>query len=89
MKIAEGGGGLQEAFEGPGGCLLRIGEFGGEGAKHFFFGPKLSAPSPGDDLWSKSAICLRGQTLRSDSFWEIGCDFSAVSIRLRLRCILR
>ena len=53
------------------------------------FLPHLSAPSPGDDLWSKSAICLRGQTIRSDSFWEIGCDFSAVTIRLRLRCILR
>ena len=50
---------------------------------------KLSAPSPGDDLRSKLAIRLRGQTLRSDSFWEIGCDFSAVKIRLRLRCILR
>ena len=49
----------------------------------------LSAPSPGDDLRSKSAIRLRGQTVRSDSFWEIGCDFSAVTIRLRLRCILR
>ena len=28
----------------------------------------LSAPSPGDDLRSKSAIPLRGQTVRSDSF---------------------
>ena len=35
----------------------------------------LSAPSPGDDLRSKSAIRLRGQTVRSESFWEIGCDF--------------
>ena len=50
---------------------------------------ELSAPSPGDDLRLKLAIRLRGQTVRSDSFWEIGCDFSAVSIRLRLRCILR
>ena len=50
---------------------------------------KLSAPSPGDDLRSKSAIRLRGQTVRSDSFWGIGCDFSAVTIKLRLRCILR
>ena len=49
----------------------------------------LSAPSPGDDLRSKSAIRLRGQTVRSESCWEIGCDFSAVTIRLRLRCILR
>ena len=49
----------------------------------------LSAPSPGDDLRSKSAIRLRGQIVRSDSFWGIGCDFSAVTIRLRLRCILR
>ena len=51
--------------------------------------PHLSAPSPGDDLRSKSAIRLRGQTVRSDSFWGIGCDFSAVTIRLRLRYILR
>ena len=29
------------------------------------------------------------KTVRSDSFWGIGCDFSAVLIRLRLRCILR
>ena len=50
---------------------------------------ELSAPSPGDDLRLKLAIRLRGQTLRSDSFWETGCDFSAVKIRLRLRCILR
>ena len=50
---------------------------------------ELSAPSPGDDLRSKSAIRLRGQIVRSDSFWEIGCDFAAVTIRLRLRCILR
>ena len=50
---------------------------------------ELSAPSPGDDLRSKSAIRLRGQTVRSDSFWEIGCDFSAVTMRLRLRCMLR
>ena len=49
----------------------------------------LSAPSPGDDLRPKSAIRLRGQTVRSDCFWEIGCDFSAVTIRMRLRCILR
>ena len=49
----------------------------------------LSAPSPGDDLRSKSAIRLRGQIVRSDSFWGLGCDFSAVTIRLRLRCILR
>ena len=49
----------------------------------------LSAPSPCDDLRLKLAIRLRGQTVRSDSFWEIGCDFSAVTIRLRLRCILR
>ena len=52
-------------------------------------GWELSAPSPGDDLRSKSAIRLRGQTVRSDSFWEIACDFSAVAIRLRLQCILR
>ena len=51
--------------------------------------PPLSAPSPGDDLRSKSAIRLRGQIVRSDSFWGIGCDFSAVTIRLRLRCVLR
>ena len=49
----------------------------------------LSAPSPGDDLRLKLAIRLRGQIVRSDSFWEVGCDFSAVTIRLRLRCILR
>ena len=49
----------------------------------------LSAPSPGDDLRSKSAIRLRGQIVRSDSFWEIGCDFFAVTIRLRLRCVWR
>ena len=49
----------------------------------------LSAPSPGDDLRPKSAIRLRSQIVRSDSFWEIGCDFSVVTIRLRLRCILR
>ena len=29
----------------------------------------LSAPSPGDDLRSKSAIRLRGQIVRSDCFW--------------------
>ena len=49
----------------------------------------LSAPSPGDDLRLKLAIRLRSQTVRSDSFWEIGCDFSAITIWLRLRCILR
>ena len=49
----------------------------------------LSAPSPGDDLGLKLAIRLRGQTVRSDSFWEIGCDFSAVTMQLRLRCVLR
>ena len=49
----------------------------------------LSAPSPGDDLRSRSAIRLRGQIVRSDSFWGIGCDFSVVTIRLRLQCILR
>ena len=49
----------------------------------------LSAPSAGDDLRSNSAIRLRGQTVRSDSFWGIACDFSAVKIRLRLQCILR
>ena len=32
-------------------------------------------------------IRLRSQTVRGDCFWEIGCDFSAVTIRLR-RCIL-
>ena len=48
-----------------------------------------SAPSPGDDLRLKLAIRLRGQTVHSDSFGELGCDFSAVTIRLRLRCILR
>ena len=37
----------------------------------------LSAPSLGDDLRLKLAIRLRGQTVHSDSFWEIGCDFSA------------
>ena len=63
-------------------------------AQHGYWGfhsgcRKLSALSPGDDLRSKSAIRLRGQTVRSDSFWGIGCDFSAVTIRLRLRCILR
>ena len=47
------------------------------------------SPSPGDDLRLRLAIRSRGQTVRSDSFWEIGCDFSAVMIRLRLRCILR
>ena len=46
-------------------------------------GEQLSAPSPGDDLRSKSAIRLGGQTVRSDSFWGIGCDVSAVTIRLR------
>ena len=35
----------------------------------------LSAPSPGDDLRSKSAIRLRGQIARSESFWEIGLRF--------------
>ena len=49
----------------------------------------LSAPSAGDDLRLKLAIRLHGQTARSDSFWEIGCDFSAATIQLRLRCILR
>ena len=49
----------------------------------------LSALSPGDDLLLKSAIRLRGQTVRSDSFWEIGCDFYTVTIRSQLRCILR
>ena len=44
--------------------------------------PDLSAPSPGDDLRLKLAIRLRGQTVRSDSFWERGCDFSAVTIRV-------
>ena len=43
------------------------------GALHFTL--KLSAPSPGDDLRSKSANRLRGQTIRSDSFWEIGLRF--------------
>ena len=33
-------------------------------------GAALSAPSPGDDLRLKLAIRLRGQTVRSDSFWE-------------------
>ena len=41
------------------------------------------ALSPGGGLRLKLAIRLRGQTVRSDSFWEIGCDFSAVTIRLR------
>ena len=50
---------------------------------------KVSAPSPGDDLRLKLAIRLRGRTVGSDSFWEIGCDFSAVTIRLQLQCILR
>ena len=50
---------------------------------------ELSAPSPGDDLRPKSAIRLRSQIVRSDSFWEIGCDVSVVTLRLRLRCILR
>ena len=31
----------------------------------------LSAPSPGDDLRSKSAIRLRGQIVRSDPFWGL------------------
>ena len=42
---------------------------------------ELSAPSPGDDLRSKSAIHLRRRTVHSDSFWGIGCDFSAATIR--------
>ena len=50
---------------------------------------KLSAPSPGDDLRSKSAIRLRGETVRSDSFWEIGCDFSAVTIRWKSKFLYR
>ena len=32
-------------------------------------GKALSAPFPGDDLQSKSAICLRGPIVCSDSFW--------------------
>ena len=42
-------------------------------------GSHLSAPSPGDDLRSKSAIRFRSQIVRSDSFWGIGRDFSAVA----------
>ena len=45
---------------------------------------------------SPAMICGRSlrfvyavQIVRSDSFWGIGCDFSAVTIRLRLRCVLR
>ena len=71
-----------------GGEVPGMGE--GRRASHLLLDlPELSAPSPGDDLRSKSAIRSRGQTVHSDSFWEIGCDFSAVTIRLRLRCILR
>ena len=48
-------------------------------------GQNLSAPSPGDDLRSESAIRLRRQTVRSDSFWEIGCDFSAVTMHFAMK----
>ena len=50
----------------------------------------LSAPSP--RRWFAVEACdfvYAVQTVRSDSFWEIGCDFSAVTVRLRLRCILQ
>ena len=61
-------------------CAIR-----GACRSNFLFGPfsgshmawsgyGLSAPFPGDDLRSKSAISLHGQTVRSNSFWEIGCD---------------
>ena len=73
-------------------------------------GPFLSAPSPGDDLRSKSAIRLRGQNCTQRIFWGFHCkatyieelqvvptrlfrfeeaNFFAVTIRLRLRCVLR
>ena len=39
LKIPEGGGSPGgEGAEGPGGCLRRIGDFGGGGAKYFFRG---------------------------------------------------
>ena len=34
--------------------------------------PELSAPSSGNDLMS--AMRLRGESVRNDSFWEIACN---------------
>ena len=49
----------------------------------------LSAPSLGDDLRLVSAIGLRSESVRGDLFLDGGCDVVAVTIRLRVRCLLR
>ena len=42
LKIPGGGGGCFQEGEEPGGCLWRIGEFGGGGGLNIFFGAETS-----------------------------------------------
>ena len=71
--------------------------------KHGFASASLSAPSPGDDLQSKSAIRVRGQNCTPRYYCEatyiewphgklvqiLGGDLFVPTVRLRLRCVLR
>ena len=59
----------QLSLIGQRGCLPIVRQRLGSGKK---FGKKRWA-----SLRLKLAIRLRGQTVRSDSFWGVGCDFSA------------
>ena len=76
------GGGFPGGAEGPGGCLWRIGEFGGGGAKFFFFGAETSTKSL---MWAKPQAGLRwwcqslsSQCLDGAQEPEVSTDLSKV-----------
>ena len=80
-KFFSGARGKVKSRQGQGGRVRR--------KKRSKMGQNLSAPSPGDDLRQSLRFVYAVKLYAAILFWEIGCDFSAVAIRLRLRCILR